>query len=129
MRKACLTLRILIGLIMLWLAGNVFVSAQQQIARQADVDKLEKEVIAIREQYNAHIVSDYKNFSAMYSVDAAKIGDLTTRLAVLESGMSTITRILWGIVAAVSLQLLHLLLGGVRLDIRRKRNEAEGGEP
>lgn len=131
----CRIFWMLVLIVILWLGGNIVVSAQQQLARQADLDRIEEELRDMRAQhkemrdlYNSHVISDYKTFSAMVSGDAGKINDLATRLAVLEVGMTTITRILWGIVAAVSLQLLHLVVAGIRLDIRRKRDRAAEAE-
>ncbi len=105
----------------LWLLGNTAVSAQQQLARQADLDKVEQQIRETKAQVDAHILSDYKNFNALYSVDSGKLADLNTRLAVMESTMATNTRILWGIVAAVALQLLQVFFGLFRVDITKRQ--------
>ncbi len=113
----------LIGLILVsfWLCGNGIVSAQQQWARQQDLERVEGDLAALKAEVKGHIKADYEHFNTLYSIDVGKIGELDKRLAVLESSVSTNTRLLWGVGLAALAQLLHLFLAAFKIEIAKRQ--------
>ncbi len=114
-------MRIAFLLLLLILAGPSIGRGQSgdrvELQRLEDrVDRLEEDLHRYQARLDEHVVSDYKNFTNIYSLDADKLNGLVTRMAVLESTMSQNTRILWGIVVAVALQLFQVLM-----DLLKKR--------
>ncbi len=114
-------MRVAIPLLLAVLAGPAVGSGETvdkvEFQRHEDrVDRLEEDLHRYQARLDEHVVSDYKNFTNLYSLDADKLNGLVTRMAVLESTMAQNTRILWGIVLAVAVQLFQVLM-----DLLKKR--------
>ncbi len=127
MRAGRIALMTATAAVFVWLCVTAITDAQQirqQWAAQEDVDKIEMELATERAKLEEHILSDYKRFSELNQADSVRMNDLDKRLALMESTVAMNNRILWGVMAAVGLQLAHVFFGLFKIEIvKRKRPE------